>query len=130
MLISADTVSSSRRSISQQTPTVLSSSFENTPFYLNHPEHASPPSAQMSYIIVANDSSETIYVMVSKYSTAPNGDDSWFPVASLSSDTWSREGWELVAFKNEQDSRRAGVYVPVDSTVTFVDFAHIDVKTE
>ncbi|KAL7277302.1 hypothetical protein ACG7TL_009158 [Trametes sanguinea] len=81
---------------------------------------------QMGSIIVINNSSSTISVFVSKYSNS-DGSDAWFTLQPGARDSWSRKWWELVAFKNANDSNRAGVYVPVDSTVTFTDMAHISV---
>ncbi|CDO70367.1 hypothetical protein BN946_scf184999.g7 [Trametes cinnabarina] len=86
----------------------------------------------MGHITVVNNSPSTVYVMVSKY-TAPQGGDGWYAIPSQGSETWGRSGWELVAFKNasDHDTKRAGVYVNVDSIVTFDDFHHhISVKTE
>ncbi|KAI0807571.1 hypothetical protein C8Q74DRAFT_1228083 [Fomes fomentarius] len=78
----------------------------------------------MGSIIVINASNEDISSFVSKYS---DGDDNWFKVTAGGRDSWSRKGWELVAFKNANDTKRAGVYVPVNSTVTFHSFTNIAV---
>ncbi|CDO70369.1 hypothetical protein BN946_scf184999.g9 [Trametes cinnabarina] len=80
----------------------------------------------MGSIIVNNATGSTITVFVSKYSNS-GGDDSWFNVPANSRESWSRNGWELVAFKNSNDTTRAGVYVPVESTVTFHSFSNISV---
>ncbi|OSD01510.1 hypothetical protein PYCCODRAFT_1468672 [Trametes coccinea BRFM310] len=82
----------------------------------------------MGSIIVINNSSSTISVFVSKYSN-DDGSDAWFTLEPGGRDSWSRTAkwWEFVAFKNANDTNRAGVYVPVDSTVTFTDMAHISV---
>lgn len=82
----------------------------------------------MPAIIVENRSSGTIYTFVSKY-TDSKGDDSWFKLTSGASDSWARnKGWELVAFKDEHDTRREGVYVPVDKKVTFYNLDDIRVE--
>ncbi|KAL7277298.1 hypothetical protein ACG7TL_009154 [Trametes sanguinea] len=81
---------------------------------------------QMGSIIVINNSGSPISVFVSKYSNS-DGSDAWFTLQPGGRDSWSRKGWELVAFKNAKDSNRTGVYVPADSTVTFDDMAHVSV---
>ncbi|KAJ3007967.1 hypothetical protein NUW54_g3337 [Trametes sanguinea] len=80
----------------------------------------------MGSIIVINNSGSTISVFVSKYSNG-DGSDAWYTLQPGARDSWSRKWWELVAFKNANDTNRAGVYVPADSTVTFSDMAHISV---
>ncbi|KAI0676446.1 hypothetical protein C8Q78DRAFT_1073251 [Trametes maxima] len=94
------------------TPSPLESTFNNNP--------------TVSNIIVINNSSSAISVFVSKYSNS-NGDDSWFTISPGARDSWNRAGWELVAFKNANDTNRAGVYVPTNAVVTFHDFVHISV---
>ena len=81
----------------------------------------------MPSIIVANNSAEKISAFVSKY-TNSNGSDEWYTIAAGKRDTWSRSGWELGAFKNANDTDRAGRYVPVNSEVDFTDLAHITVN--
>ncbi|KAI0373548.1 hypothetical protein BV20DRAFT_743668 [Pilatotrama ljubarskyi] len=73
---------------------------------------------ELPSIIIVNGSSSTLHVFVSKY-TNSNGSDAWFTVDAGKRESWSRSGWELVAFKNADDTKRAGVYVPVNSTVTY-----------
>ncbi|KAI8969778.1 hypothetical protein BD414DRAFT_502618 [Trametes punicea] len=81
----------------------------------------------MGSIIVSNASSSPITVFVSKYSNS-SGDDSWFTVPANTRESWDRNGWELVAFKNANDTDRAGVYVRVESTVTFHSLSNITVS--
>ncbi|KAI0666556.1 hypothetical protein C8Q78DRAFT_984005 [Trametes maxima] len=71
-----------------------------------------------SSIIVANKSSVPIRVFVSKY-TNSKGHDDWYTLAPGTSDSWERSGWELVAFKNDDDSDRSGVYVHANHSVTY-----------
>ena len=78
----------------------------------------------MGSIIVVNASSQTISCFVSKYSNS-GADDNWFTLSPGQRDSWGRNGWELVAFKNANDSKRAGVYVRANSTVTFHSFDNI-----
>lgn len=80
----------------------------------------------MGSIIVINSSSSHILVFVSKYSN-PQGYDDWFKLAPGHRDSWSRSDWELVAFKDDNDTDRAGVYVRVNSCVTFKSFKEISV---
>ncbi|PIL25789.1 hypothetical protein GSI_11539 [Ganoderma sinense ZZ0214-1] len=81
----------------------------------------------MGSTIIVNASGSAIYAFVSKYSNS-SGDDSWFELQPGARDSWGRNGWELVAFKNVNDSQRAGVYVPVDKTVTFHSFGNIQIQ--
>jgi len=65
-------------------------------------------------ITVLNNTTTIINVFISKYS---GGDDNWFPLAPGQKDTWTRSGWELVAFKFEDDDRR-GIYVRPSRFIT------------
>ena len=78
-------------------------------------------------IIVANGTGQPIWCFVSKYSNS-SGDDSWFQINANTRESWGRNGWELVAFKNGNDTTRAGVYVNVEATVTFHAFNNISVS--
>ncbi|KAI0631121.1 hypothetical protein C8Q77DRAFT_1159822 [Trametes polyzona] len=69
-------------------------------------------------IIIVNASSGPCHVFVSKYSYS-QGDDSWFTLGPGQRDSWARNNWELVAFKNDGDSDRSGVYVRADTTVVY-----------
>lgn len=69
-------------------------------------------------IIVHNKSSGACHVFVSKYSNS-SGSDDWYILQPGQRDSWSRNGWEVVAFKNGDDSFRAGLYVKKDTTVVF-----------
>ncbi|KAE9387415.1 hypothetical protein BT96DRAFT_927624 [Gymnopus androsaceus JB14] len=81
----------------------------------------------MPSIIIENRSSETIYSFVSKYSNS-KGSDEWYKIqANGGADSWNRNNWELVAFKNEADSKRAGIYIPIDKKVIFHSFDDIRV---
>lgn len=78
----------------------------------------------MGTIIVANESGSAVEVFVSSTS---GGSDAWYSVATGTSETWSRTSWEVVVFKNADDTDRAGVYVRVDSTVVFKSLDDITV---
>ena len=82
----------------------------------------------MSIITVINNTPEHISTFVTK-STADNGTDTWCQLApSGGHDRWARgDGWELVAFKNADDTTHAGVYVPVNFIVTFKSLENITV---
>ncbi|OJT14024.1 hypothetical protein TRAPUB_9414 [Trametes pubescens] len=69
-------------------------------------------------IIVHNATSEPCHVFVSKYSRQSANDD-WYVLQPGQRDSWARDGWEVVAFKNGDDTDRGGVYVRVNTTVTF-----------
>ncbi|KAI0366846.1 hypothetical protein BV20DRAFT_1055335 [Pilatotrama ljubarskyi] len=73
---------------------------------------------EMGSIIVVNETEGPMYVFVSSYSN-DTGDDDWYNIGPRKRDSWDRDGWELVAFKNQDDTWRAGVYVPTDTTVTY-----------
>ncbi len=75
-------------------------------------------------IMVINGTEKEIFVFVSKYS---GGDDTWLKLDAGGRESWARSGWELVAFRDANDDIRAGVYVPVNSVVTFFSFKHITV---
>lgn len=72
---------------------------------------------KMGNITVFNETTDTIWVFVSKYST-PGGDDSWFPISPGGKDVWVRDNWELVAVKNADDTRRLGAYMKTNSYYT------------
>ena len=78
-------------------------------------------------IIVINNGTEACHVFVSKYTNKSASDD-WYQVPAGQRESWQRNGWELVAFKNDSDSDRAGRYVAVNSTVTFKDLGNISVN--
>ncbi|KAI0674547.1 hypothetical protein C8Q78DRAFT_1015462 [Trametes maxima] len=80
----------------------------------------------MPSIIVSNKSSSPITVFVSKY-TNPRGSDRWYTLAAGAHDSWERNGWELVAFKNSNDSHRTGVYVYTNQAVIFHSMHHVEV---
>lgn len=69
-------------------------------------------------IIVVNNTNEPCHVFVSKYSRSSASDD-WFTLQPHTRDSWERAGWEIVAFKNGNDTDRAGIYVPTNTTVTY-----------
>lgn len=69
-------------------------------------------------IIVHNATSRPCHVFVSKYSN-PSGSDDWYILQAGQSDSWGRDGWELVAFMNDDDTDRGGVYVPLNTSVTY-----------
>ncbi|KAI8993817.1 hypothetical protein BD414DRAFT_264299 [Trametes punicea] len=81
----------------------------------------------MGSIVIHNATSSPISVSVSAY-TNSKGNDSWFTGPAHKRDSWERDGWELVAFKNADDTDRAGVYVPVDSILTFHGLKNIVVS--
>ena len=81
----------------------------------------------MGTITVYNGSNAAISVFVSKYSN-PDGYDHWYSVAPGEVENWGRDGWELVAFKNKDDSDRAGVYIRTNRTVTFKALDDIEVN--
>ncbi|KAI0822986.1 hypothetical protein BC628DRAFT_1411990 [Trametes gibbosa] len=69
-------------------------------------------------IIVINATASPCHVFVSKYSR-PSAHDDWYTLAPGTRDSWARDGWEVVGFKNDNDSDRGGVYVRVNTTVTY-----------
>ncbi|OBZ76782.1 hypothetical protein A0H81_03591 [Grifola frondosa] len=85
--------------------------------------------ANSSYIddafYIRNVSNQDIYCFVSKYS---GGDDSWFRLTSSFKDgRWgSREGWEVVAFKNGADTQRVGFYRTTKGKTTYITFHGFD----
>lgn len=81
----------------------------------------------MGAIVVINNSSGPIHVFISKYSNS-NGSDEWYVLEAGKRDSWARNGWEVVAFKNGNDTNRSGRYVEVNSTVTFNNLGDIKVN--
>lgn len=81
----------------------------------------------MGSMIVHNKSNSAVSCFVSKW-TSDGGNESWFPLGANCRDSWSRNGWETVGFKNENDTKRAGIYVPINSTVIFYSFDNIKVE--
>ena len=80
----------------------------------------------MGTFTIVNNTSSAISVFVSKY-TNSKGSDDWYSVPAGQAETWDRNGWELVAFKNANDSGRAGVYIHTNKTVTFNSLDNIGV---
>ena len=78
-------------------------------------------------INIRNVSSGNCHVFVSKYTNKSASDD-WYTIPVAQRESWQRNGWELVAFKNDADTERAGKYVRVDSTVTFTSLGNIEVS--
>lgn len=83
---------------------------------------------QIMSIIVVNKSANPVQAFVSSYSRS-GGDESWFMLEIGDKESWQRSagGWELVAFRDPNDPNgiRAGVYVKVNSTITFYSFEDI-----
>ncbi|KAH9855359.1 hypothetical protein C2E23DRAFT_815495 [Lenzites betulinus] len=81
----------------------------------------------MGGILVVNASSKPVQVFVSKY-TNKDGTDAWYPLAPGGRDTWVRSGYEVVGFKIDSDADQGGVYVKVNSQVTFHSLTNITVS--
>ncbi|RVD81350.1 uncharacterized protein DFL_009216 [Arthrobotrys flagrans] len=78
-------------------------------------------------IKIVNATSSPVQVFVSTYN---GGSGDWYTIHPISSDIWYRGegaggGWELVAFRNDNDTTRIGKYVKVNSTVIFVGFDNL-----
>lgn len=80
----------------------------------------------MGSIIVINSSSSDIFAFVSKYSNS-SGSDDWFKIAPGERESWNRGDWELVAFRDSNDTDRTGVYVRANSVVMFKSAKDISV---
>jgi hypothetical protein len=63
---------------------------------------------------VKNLSSLKIEVFISKYS---GGDDNWYSIQPGATETWGRNGWELIAIKFPDQDRRGAYCKPVNVTV-------------
>ncbi|EIW55180.1 uncharacterized protein TRAVEDRAFT_51309 [Trametes versicolor FP-101664 SS1] len=94
-------------------------SHPNVNQHRTYPFSQSPsPPIMTGSIIVYNATSEPCHVFVSKYSRQSAHDD-WYVLQPGQRDSWERDGWEFVGFKNADDTDRSGVYVRVNTTVTF-----------
>ncbi|KAJ8092625.1 hypothetical protein PM082_006950 [Marasmius tenuissimus] len=84
----------------------------------------------MGSFIIHNKSPEfqNIQAFVSNY--CGQGSDSWYSVKPGQRDSWGRKDgwWEIVAFKDDNDTQRAGVYCKCNSTVIFYSFDDIRVE--
>ncbi|KAK6499368.1 hypothetical protein TWF506_003996 [Arthrobotrys conoides] len=84
-----------------------------------------PTKTMTAFIRISNNSSFAVRVFVSKYN---GGNDDWFTLQPGASDNWSRKGgWELVAFRDGDDTTREGRYVQVNTSIIFKGFGDIEV---
>ena len=81
-----------------------------------------------NYIYINKEGSPRIQAFVSKYSN-PSGSEEWYNVPS----EWNESGrscWELVAFRNKEDTHREGAYVySTNATVniTIKSITHLEI---
>jgi hypothetical protein len=78
-----------------------------------------PPSS----FLVNNHSEKLVYCFIS---TASGGNGDWFKIPPGGNDTWARSGWETIAFKNEDDTERKGVYVKNHGSQATIGFYGFD----
>ncbi|KAF4612887.1 hypothetical protein D9613_011119 [Agrocybe pediades] len=62
----------------------------------------------MTGFTIFNKSNKAFFVFVSKYS---GGDDSWFTLQPGTSDVWTRNGWEVIVFRDPDTGARRGWYL-------------------
>lgn len=76
-------------------------------------------------ITVRNKSATTVYCFMTTYTHS--GNDNWYKIEPGNSEVWYRNGWDFVAFKNDADDKRAGVYLNMkhDMTIDFMSFDEI-----
>ncbi|KAF9265362.1 hypothetical protein L218DRAFT_957553 [Marasmius fiardii PR-910] len=89
------------------------------------------------YVYIRNESCETIKAFVTKLSR-DSGSDRWYFVPASFNDAtlsrWNRtgHGWELISFKDANNTnRRVGFYVEVGDVTTYVTFRsfnNVDIK--
>ncbi|KAJ3490805.1 hypothetical protein NLI96_g1168 [Meripilus lineatus] len=73
---------------------------------------------------IRNTSDHAIKCFVSSYN---GGSDEWYDLSSsYKGDSWKRNGWEVVAFKNENDTRRVGFYLNTRDKTTYIVFRSFD----
>jgi hypothetical protein len=79
----------------------------------------------MTHVTIKNKSGSNINAFVTTWSGG--GFDAWYPLHPGEEDTWKRNsnGWDLVAFKDDGDTHRAGVYVKLPKTIVFNAFNDI-----
>lgn len=79
---------------------------------------------------IRNVSGQDISCFISKYT---GGDDNWFRLSSSFSDgRWGHSGWEVVVFKNADDSQRRGLYLNNRGKtvyITFRSFENIEITS-
>jgi len=81
-----------------------------------------PPGTAGGFL-VSNHSAKPIYCFIS---TTSGGNGDWFKIPPGGNDTWARSGWETIAFKDENDQERKGVYVTNNGSKATVDFHGFD----
>ncbi|KAF3280559.1 hypothetical protein TWF970_002773 [Orbilia oligospora] len=79
------------------------------------------------FIRVSNNSSFAVRVFVSKYN---GGNDDWFTLQPGGSDNWSRKGgWEVVVFRDGDDTNRVGRYVRANTSLVFNGFDSVETES-
>jgi hypothetical protein len=73
--------------------------------------------------LINNRSNITISCWIS---TSSGGSNEWFRMRPGEKDTWKRSGWETIAFRNEDDTERTGIYVNNRGSLTTIDFRGFD----
>ncbi|KDQ10041.1 hypothetical protein BOTBODRAFT_36661 [Botryobasidium botryosum FD-172 SS1] len=83
-------------------------------------------------IVVINSSTAPVFCYVAREHQPPGGDGGWYKLGPGVYDRWDRPGgkWEVVGFRNGDDTVRGAAFARAGSTVTFNgDFTRIHVLT-
>jgi hypothetical protein len=69
--------------------------------------------------VVTNESQGSVFCCIS---TSSGGNGAWFKLMPGEKETWRRSGWETIAFRNEDDMVRKGVYVTNKGGRAMIEF--------
>jgi hypothetical protein len=97
--------------------------FHGFDFDLDIQNDYQPPTQGQGSFLVSNRSEKPVFCCIS---TASGGNGDWFKLPPGGNDTWARSGWETVAFKDENDTERKGVYIKTNGSKAIVDFQGFD----
>ncbi|KAF9551421.1 hypothetical protein CPC08DRAFT_823175 [Agrocybe pediades] len=75
---------------------------------------------------VTNGSQSTIEVFISKYTNKDHGSDAWYTLQDGASDTWNRNGYEILAFKDPKTGDRRGWYLDCTDQTREITFRGFD----
>ncbi|KAF9499201.1 hypothetical protein BDN71DRAFT_1442238 [Pleurotus eryngii] len=78
------------------------------------------------YVFIKSLSEHKFQAFVSNYS---RGQDDWFTLGDswgTADDRWSRSGWEVIAIRNANDTKRVGYYEYIKGATIYITVKAID----